>query len=411
VRSRGTWLAAAVFASLAIATTGVVRASGKQIVDTGRYADYAESVASGLVPYRDFDVEYPPGALVLFVAPALVTTGTSAYFWTFAALMAIAGALGVFLTSAALERLGRSRRARRCVLALLAISPLAFGGVLLTRFDLVVAALVAGATLSLLHDRARAAAILLGIGAAVKLYPLLLVPLLVVWVWRRRGRHEAVVTSALVLGVTAIAYVPFLVLAPDGVAESVWRQLSRPLQIESLGAGALVVLHDVADLEVVVETSSGSQNLVGTTAAAVAVASSLVGIAAIVFLGVSFAREPVTDERLVRFAAAVLVAFVAFGKVLSPQFLVWLLFPLALVAGRRGAAAGACFAVAAVATAIWFPWRYFDLPRELDPLIGSLVVLRGLALVGALIVLAAPSRRSSRLLDARRRPSPEPVRG
>ena len=401
MRSRGTWLAAAVFASLAIATTGVVRASGKQIVDTGRYGDYAESVASGLVPYRDFDVEYPPGALVLFVAPALVTTGTSAYFWTFAALMAIAGALGVFLTSAALERLGRSRQARRWVLALLAISPVAFGGVLLTRFDLVVAALVAGATLSLLHDRTRAAAILLGIGAAVKLYPLLLVPLLVVWVWRRRGRHEAVVTSALVLGVTAIAYVPFLVVAPASVAESVWRQLSRPLQIESLGAGALVVLHDVADLEVVVETSSGSQNLVGTTAAAVAVASSLVGIAAIVFLGVSFAREPVTDERLVRFAAAVLVGFVAFGKVLSPQFLVWLLFPLALVAGRRGAAAGACFAVAAVATAIWFPWRYFDLPRELDPFVGSLVVLRGIALVCALIALAVPSRRSSRLLDAR----------
>ena len=395
MHSRATWLAAAVFASLAIAATGVVRASGEQIVDTSRYADYAESIESGLVPYRDFDVEYPPGALLVFLAPAVVTTGTSTYFWTFAGLMAIAGALGVFLTSAALERLGRSPRERRWVLALVAVSPVAFGGVLLTRFDLVVAALVAGATLGLLRDRARLAAILLGAGAAVKLYPLLLLPLLAVWVWRRRGGRQAATASAIALGVAALAYVPFVVLSPEGVAYSIWRQLSRPLQIESLGAGVLVLLDNAAALNVVVETSSGSQNLVGTTAVAVAVSSSLVGIAAIVSLCVSFAREPVSDERLVRFVAALLVAFVAFGKVLSPQFLVWLLFPLALVGGRRGAAAGVCFAVAAVATAIWFPWRYFELPRELDPLVGSLVVLRGAALVAVLIVLATPSRRAT----------------
>lgn len=383
-------LAAAVFASVAIATTGVVRASGKQIVDTGRYHEYAESMRSDLVPYRDFDVEYPPGALVVFLAPATVVSDERSYFWAFAALMAAAGAVGVVLTAAALERLGRTRRARRLALTLLAVSPVAFGGVLLTRFDLVAAALVAGATLALLSGRTRVAALYLGIGAAVKLYPLLLLPLLAVWAWRRSGRREATLATALALGVVGIAYAPFFVVSPDGVAHSVWRQLSRPLQIESLGAGVLVVLHNAADVDVVVETSSGSQNLSGTTAAVVAVALSLVGIAALGWLCISFARGSATDETLVRFAAGVLVAFVAFGKVLSPQFLVWLLFPLALVAGRRGAAAGACFAIATVATAIWFPWLYFDLPRELDPFVAALVVVRGVALSAALAVLAWP---------------------
>lgn len=383
-------LAAAVFVASALAMTGIVRGSGNQIVDTGRYLEYAEAVESELVPYRDFDLEYPPGALAVFLAPALVTESEEAYVWTFAALMALFGAAGVLVTSASLARLGRSPRSRRCVLALLAVSPVAFGGVLLTRFDLVPAALVALGTVLVLAGRPRSAALALGLGAAVKWYPLVLLPLVAVLVWRRYGRRESNVVCAIFLCVVLLAYLPFLLLAPGDVADSVWRQLSRPLQIESLGAGLLVVLHHVAGLDVVVETSYGSQNIVGSSAAVVAVSLSLLAAAALVWAWTGFARGAAESEQLVRWSAAALLGLVAFGKVLSPQFLVWLLFPLALVAGRRGAAAGACYAMAAVATAIWFPWRYFDLPRELDPLVGSLVALRGLALVAAFALLAWP---------------------
>lgn len=393
-------LAAAVFVALALATTGIVHGSGKEIVDTGRYQDYAEGMQSSLVPYRDFDFEYPPGALALFLAPALVADHEQRFFWSFAVLMALWGASAVLITAASLRRLGRTRSQTRAVLALVAVSPVVLGGVLLTRFDLVPAALVAGATLALLHGRSRVAAIVLGTGAAVKLYPLLLVPLLAVWAWRRRGRREAIVSIGVSIGIVALAYAPFLALSPDGVAHSVWRQLVRPLQIESLGAGVLVLLHSVAGFEIVVETSSGSQNLTGNVAVAAATALSLAGLAAIVGVWVGFVRGVPEDDRVVRYGAAVFVAFVAFGKVLSPQFLIWLVFPLALVAGRRGVAAGTCFAVAAVATAIWFPWRYFDLPRNLDPLVAGLVVLRGIALVAALAILVTAPRSSPRSPEA-----------
>ena len=383
-------LAAAVFAAVALGATGIVRATGHLIDDTGRYQEHADSMGSDLVPYRDFDFEYPPGALAVFALPALVVSGKTEYFWVFAALMAVAGAVGVLLTDAALGRLGRSSRARRSVLAILAVSPAAFGSVLLTRFDLVPAALVAGAMLLLLVDRPRAASLTLGVGAAVKLYPLAVVPLLAVWTWRRVSPREAVVCSTLALGIVALAYLPFALLAPAEVVSSIWDQLSRPLQIESLGAGVLLLLHHAAGLGVTVETNQRSQNLTGGTAATVAAALSAASIATAAWLWLAFVRGEATPERLVRYAVAVLVAFVAFGKVLSPQFLVWLLFAVALVAGRRGAVAGACFAVAAVATAVWFPWLYFELPRDRDPFVASLVVVRGIALLALLAVLVWP---------------------
>lgn len=269
--SFGAVLAAAVFVAVALATTGIVRGSGRQIVDTERYQEYAKAMESDLVPYRDYDVEYPPGALLVFALPELVVSGDSEYFWGFAALMAIAGGTGVLLTAAALRRMGRSLWVRRGVLALLAVSPAAFGGVLLTRYDLVPAAVVAGGTLLLLYERPRMGSFTFGVAAALKLYPLAALPVLVAWIWQRSGRREALVASGLAVGVVALAYLPFMVLSVDGVAQSIWRQVSRPLQIESLGAGALILLHHARDLEIVVETSHGSQNLTGSTAAAVAV--------------------------------------------------------------------------------------------------------------------------------------------
>ena len=44
-----------------------------QITDYGDYQRYGDSVVtSHAVPYRDFALEYPPGALPLFVAPSLL---------------------------------------------------------------------------------------------------------------------------------------------------------------------------------------------------------------------------------------------------------------------------------------------------------------------------------------------------
>ena len=89
-----------------------------------------------------------------------------------------------------------------------------------------------------------------------------------------------------------------------------------------------------------------------------------------------------------RYSAAALVAFVAFGKVLSPQYLIWLLFLVPLVGGLRGRVAVGAYALAAALTALWFPARYWALVKDVRPVRSSwLLLVRNLALVALLAVL------------------------
>ena len=86
----------------------------------------------------------------------------------------------------------------------------------------------------------------------------------------------------------------------------------------------------------------------------------------------------------------------ALGKVLSPQFLIWLVPAVALVGGVRGVRAGGVFAAALVLTQLWFPSRYWDLARELDGGVAALVLGRDLVLVALLVVLVSTRPEAAR---------------
>jgi hypothetical protein len=213
-----------------------------------------------------------------------------------------------------------------------------------------------------------------------------LLPLALVYVWRRRGRREALVCAGTFAAVLVAVYLPFVALAPGEVAGSVGRQLSRPLQIESLGSAVLLAGHDLFGLDVEIRSSHGSQNLAGTLATGVGLVLSLLQVAVLVWLWARFARRERVPSafELAAYAAAALTAFVALGKVLSPQFLIWLV-PLVPLARRLGATS--LLALSLVLTQLWFPSRYWDLALELDPAVAWLVLARDLVLVALLATL------------------------
>lgn len=367
---------------LAWATLHVSFYANIQIIDTPVYETYGEAMVDGDVPYRDFEVEYPPLALPVFLAPAI---GEGDYRQRFEWLMALCGCAALFFVALSLRRL----RLGVATLAFIALAPLAIGTVMLSRFDLWPAALVAAAIAALLADRLRLGHLALGLAIGAKLYPGVLLPLAVVYAWRRRGRREALIGAAIAVGVVVVAYVPFLVIAPEQTLQSIGRQLSRPLQIESLGSALLLAARNVFGLDVEMYSSHGSQNLRAPGAVVLAVVLSLVQVATLVWLWVRFARGRANPARLARYAAATLVAFVALGKVLSPQFLIWLV-PVVPLARRWSATL--LLAVALVLTQIWFPFRYWQLAHELDETMAWVVLARDVALVALLVALVKERR-------------------
>ena len=353
----------------------------RPIVDTPTYERYGSAMVDGQVPYRDFAVEYPPGALPVFAIPALGDPSSETYRVRFEALMAFFGQAMIVALAVALVALGASRRWLLGGLAFAALAPVLLGPVVLSRFDLWPAALTAAALCALVTGRFRLGHVALGAAVVAKLYPAVLAPLTVAYVWKREGRREALVCSGLMLAVIAVVFAPFVIVAPGGVWDSLWNQASRPLQIESLGAGALLVAHHVFGTGVTMETSHGSQNLAGTAPEVLAVLQTLVQWAALLATWILFARGPATRERLLLASAAALVAFIALGKVLSPQFLIWLIPIVPLVAGRRGLIASGLLAAALVLTQLWFPYRYWALALEFGTLESWLVLVRDLMLV------------------------------
>jgi Glycosyltransferase family 87 len=361
-----------------------------QIRDTPEYQTYGEAVVRGEVPYRDFDVEYPPGALPTFVLPAIGSPSVHGYRTRFDLLMLVCGIGAVAAAAAALGVLGAGSVRLLWALPFIGVTPLLLGPVVLTRYDLWPAALTVAALAALCAGRDRLSFALLGVAVAAKVYPAVVVPLFVAHVWRRRGGREAGVALGIGLAVTAAIFAPFVALAPGGVWDSVVRQTTRPLQIESLGSAVLIALHHLFGLGLRVDTSHGSQNLGGSLPDAVGTAESALVLAGLAALWLWFARRPRDRETLVRASVAAVCVFVAFGKVLSPQYMIWLIPLVPLVRGRRGFAAGALLAAALLLTQLWFPERYWNLVFGFGGYESALVVARDLVLVALVALLVWP---------------------
>jgi hypothetical protein len=235
---------------------------------------------------------------------------------------------------------------------------------------------------------------LLAAAVLVKVAPVALVPVLAVWHAHRAGTRAAARGAALAAGIVGVVVVPIALIAPGGLWGMVEYHLDRPPQIESLPASYMIVLHRLADVPLTVDTTFGSQGLTGSGPGIVAsittaVVVALVGVVAVVLANGLRRARPGSDARLVVSALACTMAvLVAGGKVLSPQFMLWLLPLGLLVSGPYGRWAFGTTLAALAATQLWFPVRYWDLVALEDPEVWMLVARNALLL--ALVAMAWP---------------------
>jgi Glycosyltransferase family 87 len=376
--------AAAVLVALVAGTWGVLHVgwyTHHQITDLPVYEKYGSDMAHGhRVPYRDFELEYPPAALVVFAVPSFVDQ--QRYSEVFKSLMFICDAVLVLAVAAVAGYVPG---------VLAAVAPLALGPVVATRFDLWPAALAAVAVSLLVRRRHLSCGIVLGTAFAAKLWPAVLGPIFLVWLVRTEGTRVAARWLAAAVATAAAWFLPFVALSPGGVAHSFHAQLARPLQLESLGGAILLTVHHLTRTSLGLVEGFGSQNLAGSGVHAAQVATTIVGVVAVLAVWLLFARGPVTTERLLVSSAAGVAALVAFGKVFSPQFMIWLIPVVALVRGARRPAAWFLLYAGLVLTQSWFPRRYWDLAQQFASTQVIELLARDLCVVALFVVLAWPA--------------------
>lgn len=352
-----------------------------RITDVFIYEHYAALLAGGATPYSaGFELEYPPLALVpMWLARVL----DGDYTTTFGILMGVSAVAALL----AVGRLGGTRAAWA-----FALTPLLAGAVLRTHFDLFAVAVLLAALVALRARHTTAAFVLFGLATMVKLFPVVVAGVAACWLWGRGERRAALIGTLACAAVVLACSAPF---AGEGYLDAYRYHLDRPVQIESTPASVLWL---VGGSEVTGTTTTpdeyGSNGMVGGAAGAVRAASAGLGLLALALCARLAARR--RDERqLLLCAAASVVAFVALGKVLSPQYVAWLapFAALLLAAGERLAAV--LMGLAIVLTTVEFPRLYLDLVeggRGVALLVGVRNALL-LATLGVLIARAAGSAR------------------
>jgi uncharacterized membrane protein len=275
----------------------------------------------------------------------------------------------------------------------LRLVPWALGGVLLAhllydRLDAVlatplVAAVLVGALVNGPGKRLASAA-LLGLGVAFKLIPLVALPALA----RRAGPRPALARLALeasaygatALGVAVLLTAPAVIARGEAALGFLGYHAARPLQIESTWANLALLADRLGLAEAPVLWSHGSFGVGGGLASALASLSPIFVLVAVLVSVSPLGRPARIAPRTVAGASFVALLWaVAASKVLSPQYLLFLLPLVGLAPGDRRTrlVIAGLFLVACAASAGLFPDRYMLDVVGAGPPIGGRPTLSG----------------------------------
>jgi len=326
-------------------------------------AHVARLILHGRIPYRDFPLEYPPAAGLLFFVSWLI--GHRDYDFIFRLLMAISWAFIAF-------RVHKSHRDSLVAFLVLSVFSAWLIG---AGFDIVVALSVWMAWEFFEARKSERASVAIGVGIAFKLTPGLLAP----FVLRQERRNLWVVGGVLVAAIAISVVIP-RAIAPHGY-DPLTFQTGRPLHAESLAGTLIVIKRYYVDHRYPVVISANSRSI--PDANEWRLSSS---IALLVFL---IGLWVLADPRRPSAWAAALIAIPGLGPIASPQFLVW---PIGLMVLCSRAAQIAYATSIAISFAIFGGWLGI---RE-GPTLAWLTLARNLFVFLTLAITARDSifRRS-----------------
>lgn len=356
------------------------------------YFSWFEVLKTGTFPVDDTMWQYPPGAAGVLMLPGLLSWWS--YTHAFFVLMVVADAV-------AFAFLLRGRSVYGAMLWVVGVPLL--GPTILSRYDLFVTAL-AVAALMLLTTRTRTAGVLAGVAAAVKVWPVLLL----LGTPRGRRTRDAVVWTLFGGAVVVFGFAA----AMPGAFDFLTAQRDRGIEIESVFAMPLQIArsHGWSGR---VEFNYGSIEFLGPYVGLLSTLSliaSALSFAWLLLWRVKARRW--TEATPYDAALTAVLLFVVTSRVLSPQYMVWLVGLAAVCLTRRETTQRPVAALILLAVPfttwefpMWFGWVMAGEPEAI-----AVLMLRNFLLVAAAVWSAMRLWRAARPagFSAAAWPPPEP---
>jgi hypothetical protein len=327
---------------------------------------------------------------------------------------------------------GRSHADRVRPLAIYGLGGIAFAYLIYDRLDLAVGALLLLSVLLMLRGSWRGSFVFLALAIGFKGVPVVLAPLWVIgslpatfwsswWSLERRRAARLILTrSIFLIGATALFFLPFVAAVGTLAVNFIRFNGVRGVQLESIPSSILLALHPIG-VPIRVVDAYGAFDLESPASPAIAALSPLlVAVAVLAGTGAyvlalrrsaprsstSAASAPAGSElaaasdpqRFVTATLLILLLTIVLSKVLSPQYLLWILpiAPLLAIGSRHGRLFASGFLIAGFLSVLIFPILY---EREfvrtapaggyLDPGVLGVVILlvRNGILVGLAVLL------------------------
>ena len=370
---------------------------GSAIPDTVFLEHAAQGLVRGHIPYSsNFMVApdtrltfiYPPLSLVLSLSPLLAG---GHYSLGFSIQMVVLTGVGLLALHVFCRRCGISFPIALTAAVLL----VAVGPVLLTRLDGVQGLALAGAALALRSRRMALAVALVTLSVLVKeTVVVALIPVVVWALWPAAevhwsdglGRRAAAVGWGLVPAL--VVAVTFLVWSRGQVLSAAFAAIHRGVEIESIPASISYLTHPLLRLHSYIG-QLGSSQVSGPQVTVAAAVAGAIGVVALVWGAIHFAREGRRPVTTIAFAVAVSMTAT---PVLSPQYVLGFMPVLVLAAALEFTAVRSYLLlgtglITALLTQAEFPYLFSSV-AALEPPGMIVVVVRNLLLIALAVNLA-----------------------
>lgn len=293
-----------------------------------------EKFKSGLLPYKDFQFEFPPLAIIFFTIPALFTSDLGTYAFIYGLETIVMATLALYFLIKIAEKMNIDKNK---VAVVFIIFYLVYYIQALRKFDTIPMMLTTLSLYFYVNEKSNLAYATMMIGALVKIYPLLLIPIFLIMDISGKNKHDwrhAVKGMASCTIVGAVTILPLLMasVSMSEIFSFISYHSDRGFQIESLVGVIVQALSALGLTTSHIVPSCYTYDVISPVCDALlpfwAYISMMALIVAWGFVTIVVLRSK-TDNgaenitRIFMYSTIVLLTFVLTNKVFSTQYIMW----------------------------------------------------------------------------------------